>query len=149
MPFPFKRDASYAATIRVLSVKQPWAWATIHAGRDVDCRRWRTPYRGPVFIHASARTSQADYDAFLAFISARKLIDPAIVPALQDLPLGGLIGRATLVDCTGRGRSRWFTGYFGLYLAGPEPIPFRRCKGGRSLFTTRIFPDLIVQLIAH
>lgn len=38
---------------RVLTVRQPWAWAIIHGGKDVENRsRSLGPYCGPVLIHA-------------------------------------------------------------------------------------------------
>ena len=42
-----------ADALRVLTVRQPWAWAIIHGGKDVENRvRSLGPYRGPVAIHA-------------------------------------------------------------------------------------------------
>ena len=39
--------------LRVLAVRQPWAWAIVHGGKDVENRaRSLGPYRGPVAIHA-------------------------------------------------------------------------------------------------
>ena len=40
--------------MRILTVKQPWAWAIIHAGKDVENRRRSLgDYTGPVAIHVS------------------------------------------------------------------------------------------------
>ena len=39
--------------MRALTVRQPWAWAIIHGGKDVENRsRSLGPYRGLVAIHA-------------------------------------------------------------------------------------------------
>ena len=40
--------------MRILTVRQPWAWAIIHAGKDVENRSRNIAgyYRGPVAIHA-------------------------------------------------------------------------------------------------
>lgn len=40
--------------MRVLTVRQPWAWAIIHGGKDVEnrSRNLAGDYRGPVAIHA-------------------------------------------------------------------------------------------------
>ena len=38
--------------MKALTVKQPWAWAIIHGGKDVENRNQRTNYRGELFIHA-------------------------------------------------------------------------------------------------
>lgn len=42
-----------ADDLRILTVRQPWAWAIIHGGKDVENRvRSLGPYRGVVAIHA-------------------------------------------------------------------------------------------------
>lgn len=40
--------------MRILTVRQPWAWAIIHGGKDVEnrVRNLAGSYRGPVAIHA-------------------------------------------------------------------------------------------------
>jgi hypothetical protein len=44
--------AGWRSTVKALTIRQPWAWATIYGGKDVENRRWRTAYRGPLLIHA-------------------------------------------------------------------------------------------------
>jgi hypothetical protein len=39
-------------TVKALTIRPPWAWAVIYRGKDVENRRWRTTYRGPLLIHA-------------------------------------------------------------------------------------------------
>ena len=54
-----------ADALRVLTVRQPWAWAIIHGGKDVENRvRSLGPYRGPVAIHASLALDH-EYDVRL------------------------------------------------------------------------------------
>ena len=50
--------------MRVLTVRQPWAWAIIHGGKDVEnrVRNIAGDYRGPVLIHVA----KADDDAAFA-----------------------------------------------------------------------------------
>jgi hypothetical protein len=40
--------------LRILTVRQPWAWAIIHGGKDVEnrVRNLAGNYRGPIAIHA-------------------------------------------------------------------------------------------------
>jgi len=38
--------------VRALSIKQPWAYAIMKLGKDVENRTWWTPYRGDLVIHA-------------------------------------------------------------------------------------------------
>ena len=42
--------------MKALSVRQPWAWAIMHAGKDVENRTRITRYRGPLAIHATKCT---------------------------------------------------------------------------------------------
>lgn len=49
--------------MRILTVRQPWAWAIIHGGKDVEnrTRNIAGDYRGPVAIHAGlADDEEAD-----------------------------------------------------------------------------------------
>ena len=52
--------------MKVLSVRQPWAWAIIHGGKDVENRNWDTKFRGRLAIHAGKQfdISKADFNAF-------------------------------------------------------------------------------------
>lgn len=47
--------------MRILTVRQPWAWAIIHGGKDVENRVHNLvgDYRGPVAIHAGLDTDTA------------------------------------------------------------------------------------------
>lgn len=78
-------------THKALTVKQPWAWAIVAGGKDVENRSWATKYRGPVLIHAG---KAADADA---------LTCPAMRRALGErgpaLPAGFVVGQAVLVGC--------------------------------------------------
>ncbi len=46
---------------RILTVRQPWAWAIIHGGKDVEnrVRNIAGDYRGPVLIHAALAVDEA------------------------------------------------------------------------------------------
>lgn len=39
--------------VKVLSVKNPYAYLIIHGGKDVENRTWNTEYRGRLYIHVS------------------------------------------------------------------------------------------------
>ncbi|WP_345750081.1 hypothetical protein [Microbacterium rhizophilus] len=61
--------------MRVLTVRQPWAWAIIHGGKDVEnrVRNIAGDYRGPVAIHV-AQTEDAN--AF-SLSETREVLDAA------------------------------------------------------------------------
>lgn len=68
--------------MRVLTVRQPWAWAIIHLGKDVENRSQNIAgaYRGPVAIHAGA---VYDYSADEHEV-IRELADRYGVASLSD-----------------------------------------------------------------
>lgn len=48
--------------MKAISIRQPWCWAILHAGKRVENRDWRNgcAYRGPVLLHASAGVGSID-----------------------------------------------------------------------------------------
>lgn len=123
-----------------LSIRQPWAWAVIVLGKDVENRTWRTRHRGPLLIHASATLKKADVADFLAhvdrFPDLLARLDAAGGLQLDELrsQAGGIVGRVDLVDSVTRSDSPWFVGPHGFTLARAEPLPFQPCKGQLGLF---------------
>jgi len=56
-----------------LSVRQPWAWAIIHAGKDIENRSWQAVnhglrQRGRIAIHAAKGMTNAEYSEAREFI---------------------------------------------------------------------------------
>ena len=52
--------------MKAVSVHQPWAWAILHAGKNVENRTWATRHCGPLLIHAAwSRRSYDRQDAAL------------------------------------------------------------------------------------
>lgn len=48
--------------LRILTVRQPYAWAIIHGGKDIEnrSRNIAGDYRGPVAIHAALKGASFD-----------------------------------------------------------------------------------------
>lgn len=110
--------------MKVLTVKQPWAWAIIHAGKNIENRGWRTRYRGPLAIHAGAR------------MHTYTEMPHRAPPVPDDLVFSAIIGMVDLVDVVEASRSKWFEGEFGWVLRNPRPL--RRpipCGGRLGLWT--------------
>jgi len=140
--------------MRCLSVRQPWAWAIIHGGKDIENRNWKTDYRGLVAIHAGKAFdmnrsewhdfSTGQYGDFWHQMARGYNKQP-------DHVLGAIIGVVEVVGCTPSYAcdSPWKAGddpdYFCWNLANPtalkEPIPL---KGQLGLFN---LPPHIVELI--
>ena len=118
--------------IKALSVTPRWAWAIIHAGKDIENRTWYTSYRGPLAIHASKTNDEAD----LEYIMSRGVTPPG----KGTLVTGAVIGIVRLMYCFKSGkRTKWGEPgcfHWGLTEARPiEPIPLR---GQLGLFEVEI-----------
>jgi ASCH domain len=129
-----------------LSIRQPWAWLIVNGYKDVENRTWSTPYRGEFLVHAGMTCTVAQYDEAMLFVEH---IAPALVakvPALEDLPRGGIVGKAVLIECVAKkasvyfknGLSPWFVGSdedgVGFVLRNGMPLPFRPWKGRLQFF---------------
>jgi len=133
--------------VKALTVQQPWAWAIVHGGKDVENRTQAWAHRGPLAIHARARISERglrDVDWLLA--------PGTVAPERDELVRGAIIGTVYLAGAhvaqTGCCDSAWAeTSYdehggrtrrdvVHLELANPrplaEPVP---CKGRLGLWT--------------
>lgn len=149
--------------MRILTVRQPWAWAIIHGGKDVEnrVRNIAGDYRGPVAIHAglsiaseyAAVWDQPEYrNAFsIATATIRHQVDQrGTILGVVDLadvhraarhyePIEGAPG---VMECTDRPCcSPWGereTEHLVLENPRPlsEPIPFRGALGLRRLDDT-------------
>lgn len=79
--------------LRAISIRQPWAHAILHLGKDVENRPMRTHYRGPILIQASLKVERKE---------AEKLkLDP------DQFSTGAIVGSVEIVDCVGNSNSRW------------------------------------------
>lgn len=83
--------------MRILTARQPWAWAIIHAGKTVENRPRNIAgaYRGPVAIHAGKAFDDAAWDD--------RTFGPILDELVQRGPevnfeTGAIIGIADLVD---------------------------------------------------
>jgi hypothetical protein len=111
--------------MKALTIKQPWAWAIIFGGKDIENRSWRTRYRGALLIHAGA--------AYRADASMPRRIR---APARDKLEFSAIIGVVELKDVVEKSRSPWFQGEYGFVLAEPRPLkPPIPCSGRLGLWT--------------
>lgn len=136
--------------MRIMTVRQPWAWAIIHGGKDVEnrVRNIAGDYRGPVVIHAAKAN---DVDAWHAMGRTNLAAYTRSLNYVESLIGGAIMGVVDLVDshpvesCIEQQRdgdwlvcSEWAerAGHH-LVLANPralvEPIPYRGALGLRRL----------------
>lgn len=112
--------------MKALSIRQPWAWLILNAGKDIENRDWYTGFRGRFLIHASKGMTREEYENAPLWV-----VD---LPDFDDLERGGIVGSAELVDCVDDSDSEWFFGRYGFVLRDPKPLPFRPLKGMLGFF---------------
>lgn len=132
-----------------ISVRQPWAWAIVWGGKFIENRGWDTPYRGELFIHASAQMQLQEYLAARSWMLEYRLIDPITFPKRDELQFGAIIGRTRLMDIKESPRAaaertkqihsrrlkKWeMPGGYSWLLGQREQTPIVKCLGAQKLW---------------
>jgi len=90
--------------VKVLSVKNPWAFLIIHYGKDIENRPRKTNYRGRIAIHASKTSDEGVYSLPWSFWPDRKM--QKILDELKERRReieklnGHIIGTVEIYNCT-------------------------------------------------
>ncbi|RZL04784.1 MAG: ASCH domain-containing protein, partial [Rubrivivax sp.] len=107
--------------MKILTIRQPWAWLIIHGGKDIENRDWPTRLRGRFLVHAAKGMTRTEWED--AIDTARhcgvSLADLRAGAQFEQLQRGGIIGSVNLIDCVTDHPSRWFFGKYGFVLANP------------------------------
>lgn len=113
--------------VRMLTVRQPWAWAIVHAGKNVENRRWSTDYRGRLLIHAGREVDPRG----IAVLESAGVTVPA-----EALAGRVIVGAVQLADCIRNSGSPWARpGVWHWLLESPEPATAAvSCRGQEKLF---------------
>jgi hypothetical protein len=125
------------ATIRAISIRQPWAWAILNAGKTIENRGagWKNTAPGPALLHAAKGCTRVEYDTAAAFI---RDITGARPPPLGELPRGGVVGtaiiRGVIAGVVPESIDPWFVGPVGLKLAHVTACAFAPCAGALGFF---------------
>lgn len=118
--------------MKILSIRQPWAWLIVNGLKDIENRRWPTLVRGQILIHAGKEMTHQDYLDCAKFCAPLHLG----LPLEHILQRGGIVGFARLVGCVRDSDSPWFTGPYGFKFKNAWPLPFTPCKGELGFFTS-------------
>jgi hypothetical protein len=124
-----------------LSIRQPWPWGILYARKDVENRDWPTNFRGAFCIHAAQGMTREEYADFIHTchaVSKQRRFPPGLTaPEFGELPRGGIVGVAELVDCVEQSDSPWFFGHYGFVLRNPRAVPLIPVKGKLGFFNWR------------
>ncbi len=154
---------------RALSIRQPWCFAILHAGKNVENRTWKNyarnlghergfASRDEVYIHASKRPGptqmQREAEDFIAFCRERGISlpdgDEHGKLTTRDLfrDCGGIVGVARLADIRPNGdapSNPWaIAGCVGLVLEDVRSVPFVECRGALGFW--RVPADVLAKL---
>ncbi len=123
-----------------LSLKQPWATLLAHGVKTIEVRRWSTPRRGPVLIHAARHPDP------------RPEVWKRVPAHLREETLrsGGIVGRGEIIDCVRYGSRElfaaqaehhlndpdWFNApaLYGFVFVNLQVLPFRPYSGWMRFF---------------
>lgn len=118
--------------MKALSIKQPWAYAILRKGKDIENRTWKTKFRGRFLIHASKSVDKN------APSSLRKQWIGACILGDSAAKTGGLVGSVEIMDVVESSGSGWFQGPIGFVLEDPVPCEFIPCKGQLNFFEVKL-----------
>jgi hypothetical protein len=83
--------------MKALTIKQPWIYAILRGGKDIENRSWQRSFRGWVALHASGTPQRnARFPKSLR------------IPDVRTLDHSGICGVARVVDIVTKSRSKWF-----------------------------------------
>lgn len=120
---------------KAISVRQPWAWAIIEGGKDIENRDWKPRnagrrFRGRVFIHAAKGMTKDEYTFARDFMWDFHVVCPPPHMLLR----GGLIGTVEVIDFVDSFDSPWWMGPGGLVLRDPKPSVYTSIRGNLGFF---------------
>lgn len=118
--------------MRALSIRQPWVWMILNAGKDIENRDWSTARRGRFLIHASKGMTRDEYQNGADTLAE---IRPDLkLPPFKELQRGGIVGSVEIVGCVRSSSSPWFFGEHGFVLRDPQSIEFTEYRGRLGFF---------------
>lgn len=120
--------------MKALSIMQPWAYAILHLGKDIENRDWRTGLRGRFLIHAG---KGFDLSGYLFITNELGLT----LPHRDAIERGGIVGSAVIRDVVRASDSKWFFGEYGFVLQGAQAFDLIPLKGQLGFFDV---PDELV-----
>lgn len=122
-----------------LSVRQPWAWAICHAGKQHENRSWGSwnhhlkRFRGPLAIHASSGMTRTEYQEAADFMVK---IGRECPPA-GDLIRGAIVCTVEVTGWVRTSHNPWFMGPGALVLERLQVIDPIPCSGALGYFEWR------------
>ena len=119
--------------MKALSIRQPWAYAILKLGKDIENRDWYTNFRGRVLLHTGKKIDKEGIDDL-------EIMGMGGLP--ENYTTGGIVGSVEIVDCITKSNSKWFFGRYGFVLKNAAPLPFMPIRGQLGFFRVDYKYDL-------
>jgi len=110
-----------------ISIRQPWAWAILHAGKDVENRSWPLPKKyiaREILIHVG---KQIDKEAVINFLEYGLEVP-------RQLCTGGIVGALMFSGFPSTENTWAETHAFHWHILQTRPLPFFPCRGRLGFF---------------
>ena len=116
--------------MKTLSIKQPWTELILQGKKKIELRKWNTNFRGKFLIHASKVPDKKNMKKF----------------GFDNLPCGGIVGEAILIDVKNYKKTNDFEkdkklhlankdwGGYGFILNDIKRIDFIPCRGNLNFW---------------
>ena len=111
-----------------ISLREPWIYAILHLGKDIENRRWKSNFTGRLYLHASKTFDHAGYDHLVNVLKLK-------LPKPHEFRLGGIVGAIDIDGYVVEHESMWFQGPFGYVLKNPKELQFKYLKGRLGIFS--------------
>ena len=130
------KPKTWEVVARAFSVRQPWGWAILHAGKPVENRTRRFCMPGWYYLHASAPVPKREYFAAAHFMERQPKVSAPPFETMSTthaMPTSALIGIIQITGWTKHTESPWFVGpcaaEIGLTFPLAQPIPASGSQG--------------------
>lgn len=100
-------ENALAERVYVLTIRNPWAWAIVYAGKDVENRTWTITTPCTLLIHAGRTFGPAERTAVEHLQHMGIMLPYELL--LGNFHNGHIIGKAVVTECGWTSDSRWAT----------------------------------------
>lgn len=126
---------------QALSVRTPWTWAIMEAGKDLENRSQKLCRPGWYFLHASKGGELWEYEKAREFIwdaawsrTTAKDETPRIPPMFNECQRGGVVAAVKFGEWVTESDSPWFIGPKAVRILAVVPLPFQAGRGMQGVF---------------
>lgn len=123
--------------MKILSVKQPWAYLLVSGIKDIENRPRRTHFRGRILIHTSAKPDNIKFEIEGQSTAKEIQIFSALNHVDENDLFSAIIGSVEIVDCVENHPSIWAVeGQYHYVIANPIlfDTPINGVKGQLGLW---------------